>query len=140
MTNSTNKVFINLPVSDLDKSKDFFTKLGYSFNSQFTDDKAACLVISDTIYSMLITPEHFARFTKKSIADTHMSTEVIISLSADSKEEVDRLADKAISLGATQYRDPEIMDGMYGRNFADLDGHQWEVFWMDPAVMAQAKS
>ncbi|GAA3867584.1 VOC family protein [Streptomyces sedi] len=130
-------IFVNLPVKDLDKSKDFFTKLGYSFNPQFTDGNAACLVISDTIFAMLLTEEHFSTFTKKQIADTATHQETLIGLSADSRQAVDELADRALAAGATAAGDAVELEGMYGRSFFDLDGHHWEVTWIDPAT-AQA--
>ena len=127
------KIFVNLPVKDLERSKKFFTALGYSFNPQFTDENAACLVISDDIYAMLLTEPFFKGFMKKEIADSSKTTEVIIALSADSKAEVDQLADKAIEAGAKPVMDPSDLGFMYSRSFLDPDGHHWEVFWMDPA-------
>ncbi|RMI37711.1 VOC family protein [Streptomyces triticirhizae] len=127
-------IFVNLPVKDLERSKEFFTKLGYSFNPQFSDENAACLVISETIYSMLLTEDFFRTFTKKQIADTGTHQETLIGLSADSREAVDELADRALAAGGTAAGDPLDMDGMYGRSFYDLDGHHWEVMWMDPAA------
>jgi predicted lactoylglutathione lyase len=127
------KIFVNLPVNDLNKSMDFFTKIGYTFNKQFTDETAACMVISEDIYAMLLTRAKFSEFTKKEISDARGSTEVIIALTAESKEEVTALADKAIEAGAIQTIDPLEYEGfMYSRSFQDLDGHQWEVVWMDP--------
>jgi uncharacterized protein len=126
------KIFVNLPVRDLDKSKEFFTKLGYTFNSQFTNANAACLVISEDIYAMLILPDFFKGFTKKEIADATKTTESILALSADSREKVDEMLKKAIGAGGREYREPEDHGWMYGRSFEDLDGHQWEAFWMDP--------
>ncbi|KAB8167843.1 glyoxalase [Streptomyces sp. 3MP-14] len=128
-------IFVNLPVKDLERSKEFFTKLGYSFNPQFSDENAACLVISETIYSMLLTEEFFKTFTKKQLADTGTHQEALIGLSADSREAVDELADRALAAGGTAAGDPVDMDGMYGRSFYDLDGHHWEVMWMDPAAV-----
>ena len=127
------KIFINLPVKELGKSKDFFSKLGYSFNPQFTDEKAACMVISETIYAMLLTEPFFKGFIPdKQIADANQTKEVIVALSAESKQEVDDLANKAIAAGGNQFREPEDHGFMYGRSFEDLDGHVWEVIWMDP--------
>jgi predicted lactoylglutathione lyase len=129
------KIFINLPVKNLDNTKAFFNKLGYSFNPQFTDEKAACMVISEDIYAMLLTEPFFQGFTKKPICDATQSTEAIIALSADSRAAVDELADKAMAAGATQYAEPADHGFMYQRSFADLDGHQWEIIWMDPAAV-----
>jgi predicted lactoylglutathione lyase len=128
------KIFVNLPVKDLDKTKNFFSKLGYAFNSQFTDDKAACLVISEDIYAMLLTEPFFKGFIpNKEISDTTKTKEVLIALSTDSKKQVDELIDKAIAAGGKQFREPEDHGFMYSRRFEDLDGHVWEVLWMDPA-------
>ncbi|PVC70393.1 VOC family protein [Streptomyces sp. CS081A] len=129
-------IFVNLPVKDLDASKAFFEKLGYSFNPQFSDDTAACLVISDTIFAMLLTEKKFKEFTApgKEISDATKATEVLITLSAESREKADELADAALAAGGTLAKDPMDMGFMYGRSFTDLDGHHWEVFWMDPAA------
>jgi predicted lactoylglutathione lyase len=128
------RIFINLPVKDLEKTKEFFFKLGYSFNKQFTDEKAASLVISENIYAMLITEPFFKTFIPdKEIADTGKTKEVLIALSTDSKQQVDELVEKAIAAGGKKFREPEDHGFMYARSFEDLDGHVWEVFWMDPA-------
>ncbi|MBP9828324.1 VOC family protein [Patescibacteria group bacterium] len=128
-------VFINLPVKDLAASQAFFVQLGYSFNPQFTDETAACLVISETIYAMLLTHEKFAQFTKKKVVDASTATEVLLALSFDSRAEVDELLAKALKAGGNEHRDPEDHGFMYSRSFEDLDGHIWEVFWMDPAQL-----
>ncbi|MHA4809970.1 VOC family protein [Flavitalea flava] len=125
------KVFINLPVKDLVKSKAFFEGLGFHFNPQFTDEKAGCMVISETIYAMLLTESYFKTFTKKGISDARKATEVIITLDASSKEEVKRIVAKAEELGASMYSEPQDHGWMYQHNFADLDGHQWEFAYMD---------
>lgn len=126
------KIFVNLPVKDLDKSKEFFTKIGFSINPQFTDDKAACVVISETIYAMILKEEFFKTFTpKKEIVDATKSTEVLIAISVDSKEQVNELLDKAFAAGAKEARPAEDHGFMYARSFEDMDGHIWEVFWMD---------
>ncbi|MFE7458094.1 VOC family protein [Streptomyces sp. NPDC057554] len=127
-------IFVNLPVKDLEVSKDFFEKLGYSINPQFTDDKAACVVISDTIFAMLLTEPRFKDFTKKDIADASGTTEVILALSADSREKVDELADAALAAGGSPANEPQDLGFMYGRSFQDPDHHIWEVIWMDPAA------
>ncbi|KON72095.1 hypothetical protein M768_16680 [Cellulosimicrobium cellulans F16] len=129
------QIFVNLPVKDLDASKAFYTALGYSVNEQFTDENASSIVISDTIYVMLLTEEFAKQFTNKSVADATATTEVINALSVDSRAEVDRLADAAFAAGATPVKDPQEEGGfMYSRSFADLDGHQWEVLFMDPTA------
>ena len=129
------QVFVNLPVTDLPQSIAFFEELGYSFNKQFTDETGACLVISDTIYSMLLTHEKFQSFIPNAISEAHRETEVLIALSCDSREEVDSIVDKAIELGGTYVRDPQDHGFMYERAYRDLDGHIWEYYWMDPAVV-----
>jgi uncharacterized protein len=126
-------IFVNLPVKDLDKSKAYFAKLGYTFNPQFTDETAACMVISDTIYAMLITHARFSDFTSKAIADSQKTTEVLIALSCESKEEVAKIADAAMAAGATQAKEPQDYGFMVVRSVNDLDGHIWEYMWMDPA-------
>jgi predicted lactoylglutathione lyase len=125
------KVFINLPVKDLEKSKTFFKGLGYSFNPQFTDEKAACMVISDTIYAMFLTETYFKTFTKKNVSDATVSTEVLFALDAASKEEVQTMVANAKKLGATIYSEPADHGWMYQHSFADLDGHQWEIAYLD---------
>ena len=131
------KIFVNLPVKDLQRSMDFFTAIGYTINHQFTNEKAACVVISDDIYAMLLTEPFFQTFTKKEIVDAKRSTECIICLSADSREGVDELLDKALKSGGTANREPQDHGFMYERSFADPDGHLWEVVWMDPSFVQQ---
>jgi predicted lactoylglutathione lyase len=128
-------IFVNLPVTDLDASKKFFTDLGYSINPQFSDENAASVVISDTIVAMLLTKPFYATFTDKEIADATKTSEVLICLSAESREKVDELVDRAISLGGTAAGKTQDLGFMYGRSFDDLDGHTWEVAWMDPAAI-----
>src|SRR5262249_47578588 len=120
------KIFVNLPVKDLDKAKAFFTAIGYTFNPQFTDATAACMVISEHIYSMLLTEEKFRGFSKKGIADTSKANEVMTALALDSKEAVDRMVAAALKAGGTEPRPPTDFGFMYGRSFTDLDGHIWE--------------
>ncbi len=131
------KIFVNLPVKDLQKSIDFFTQLGYDFNPQFTDDTATCMIISDDIYVMLLTHAKFKMFTKKEVADATQTTESIICLSAESRQAVDELVQKAIAAGGTTPNDKQDHGFMYGHGFQDLDGHLWEVAWMDPGGMVQ---
>jgi len=126
-------IFVNLPVKDLARSKAFFEKLGFRFNPQFTDETAACMVISDTIYSMLLTHEKFRQFTPKPIVDASKATEVLTCLSRDSRADVDTLVDAALAAGGTETRDAMDHGFMYGRSFGDPDGHIWEIIWMDPA-------
>jgi predicted lactoylglutathione lyase len=128
-------IFVNLPVLDLQRSKDFWTALGYTFNEQFTDENAASLVIDeDHIYAMLLVHDFFKTFTKKEIADSS-TVEAIIALSADSRSDVDTLVDKAFANGGSIAEEPQDYGYMYSRSFLDPDGHQWEVLYMD---MSQA--
>ncbi|GAB2586777.1 VOC family protein [Streptomyces capparidis] len=129
------KIFVNLPVSDLERSKEFFTALGYSFDAQFSDENAACLVISEHIHAMLLTQPFFASFTSKEVVDATKATETIIALSADSREQVDELADKALAAGGRPSGDPMDQGPMYGRSFQDPDGHIWEIVFMDMSAM-----
>ncbi|MBK5960090.1 hypothetical protein CCR97_18040 [Rhodoplanes elegans] len=131
-------VFLNLPVADLPRSMRFFETLGWTFNPQFTDDTAACLVISDTIYAMLLTHEKFRQFTDKAIADSRTTVEVMTCLSAESREKVDALVDTAVKAGAAEPRPASDYGFMYYRAFDDLDGHTWEIMWMDPAHVQTA--
>jgi predicted lactoylglutathione lyase len=129
------KVFINLPVKDLNASMDFFSSLGFSFNPQFTDENAACMVISDAIFVMLLKEAYFKTFTKKPISDAKKSTEVLIALDAPSREEVVSMVDKAVAAGGRIYADAQDHGWMYQHGFEDLDGHQWEVAYMDVTQM-----
>lgn len=126
-------IFVNLSVADLPRSRAFFEALGFSFNPQFTNDQAACMVVSPHIYAMLLVPSHFAGFTPKPIADAHACTEALVALSCDSREEVDRLCGAAFAAGGRRYKEPQDLGFMYGWGFEDPDGHLWELFWMDPA-------
>ncbi|MET9217505.1 MULTISPECIES: hypothetical protein [unclassified Streptomyces] len=128
------KIFVNLPVKDLDRSVAFFTAAGFTFNPQFTDDNATCMVISDDIYAMLLVEPFFRTFTEKEIADTATTTEAIVALGLDSKEQVDRIAEAAVAGGGTAAKRTEQESPMYTRSFFDLDGHHWELFWLDPAL------
>lgn len=131
------KIFVNLPVKDLAKSIDFFTGLGFSFNQQFTDENAACMVLSEEGYVMLLVEPFFKRFTQKDIVDANTGTEAILSLGVESRERVDELVDKAFAAGAKSTNKPMDEGFMYQRSFQDLDGHQWEVVYMDPAAIQQ---
>lgn len=129
------KIFVNLPVKDLARSQVFFERLGYRFNPQFTDETAACLVISDDIYAMLLTEAKFREFTPKPICDATRSTEVLIALSFESRSEVDAVVAKAVAAGGSTYKEPQDLGFMYSHGFQDPDGHIWEVFWMDPKAV-----
>jgi len=126
------KIFVNLPVKDLNKSMNFFKALGWTFHPQFTDETAASLVISDDIYAMLLTHKKFAEFTNKKIADG-TTAEALIAIGVDSKAEVDRIAGAAIKAGAQEAKPPQDYGFMQLRSFLDLDGHQWKILYMDPA-------
>ncbi len=128
-------IFVNLPVRDLPASKAFFNALGYATNPSFTNDEAACLVISDSIYVMLLVEPFFQGFTRKTICNARTHTEAILCLSAESRAGVDALADKAIAAGGSETLETKDYGFMYQRSFQDLDGHQWEVVHMDDAAM-----
>jgi predicted lactoylglutathione lyase len=128
-------IFVNLPVTDVDASKKFFTELGYRINPQFTSDDCACVVISDTIIAMMLSKQHYANFTQKEIADATKTSEVLLCLSAESREKVDELVDRAVAAGGSVSGPTQDYGHMYGRAFDDLDGHTWEVMWMDPAAV-----
>lgn len=127
-------IFVNLPVKDLAKSMAFFEALGFSFNPQFSDETGACMVISDTIFAMLLTHAKFAGFSPKPIADTDKTTEMLIALSRDDRAAVDAIVKAALAAGGSTFNEPQDHGFMYGHAFRDLDGHVWEVFWMDPAA------
>ncbi|MEU2771801.1 VOC family protein [Streptomyces sp. NPDC007162] len=128
-------IFVNLATDDVAASRKFFTELGYTINPQFSTDDCACVVISDTIIAMLLSKQRYADFTKKEIADSTKTSEVLICLSAESREKVDELVEKAVAAGGTANDDVQDQGFMYGRSFEDLDGHSWEVVWMDPAAV-----
>lgn len=131
------KIFVNLPVKDLNASKAFFGKLGYTFNPQFTDETAACMVISDDIFAMLLTEAKFKQFTPKAIGDAKKNTEVLIGISCESRAQVEALVSKAVAAGGKTYAEPKDYGFMYQHGFEDLDSHLWEVFWMDPSAVNQ---
>ena len=116
------KIFVNLPVRDLRKSMNFFGKLGFTFNAQFTDETAACMTVSEDIYVMLLTETKFKTFTPKQICDATKSTEVLVCLSSASRDEVNEMVRKAVAAGGTTYQEPEDHGVMYGHGFQDLDG------------------
>lgn len=131
------RIFVNLPVKDLNRSIVFFTKLGFTFNPQFTDDKATCMIVSDTIFVMLLVHERFKDFTRKAISDATQTTEVLLCLDTDSQEKVNAIIAKAVEAGGTLYAEPMDYGWMYSHSFSDLDGHQWEIIYMDPEGMPQ---
>ncbi|MDZ4824198.1 MAG: VOC family protein [Flavobacteriales bacterium] len=131
------KIFVNLPVKDLNKSIAFFTQLGFTFNPQFTDETGTCMIISENIFAMLLTHTKFQEFTKKPISDASQTTGVLIAIDAESRNKVEDLVSKAVAAGGSTYMDPQDHGWMYQHSFADLDGHQWEIFYMDESAIPQ---
>ena len=131
-------IFVNLPVADLPRSIAFYQALGFANEPRFTDETAACMVFSDVIHVMLLTHDKFAQFTPKRIADAKQTSEVLICISADSREAVDEITDKALAAGGREPREKQDHGFMYGRSFEDLDGHIWEPMWMDMAAATAA--
>jgi predicted lactoylglutathione lyase len=131
------KIFVNLPVKDLKKSIEFFTKLGFTFNPQFTDETATCMIVSEDIFVMLLTRDKFKTFTPKEICDATKSTEVLVALSYESREKVDDLVRKAVAAGGTTYSEAKDYGFMYQHGFQDPDGHIWELFCMEPEAINQ---
>jgi len=128
-------IFVNLPVTDLKRSMAFYEAVGATNNPNFTDDTAACMVISETIHVMLLTHDKWRQFTSKAIVDAHTSAQVLLCLSADSRDAVSAVVEKAANAGGKADPTPTHDFGfMYGRSFEDLDGHIWEVMWMDPTA------
>jgi uncharacterized protein len=125
------KIFMNLAVKDLGKARDFFEKLGFTFNPKFSDDKGACMVINENAYVMLLTEPFFQSFHQKKLVDAKTSTEVLTSISVEDKDRVNEFVEKAFSLGGTPTGETQDLGFMFSRAFNDLDGHIWEVFWMD---------
>jgi predicted lactoylglutathione lyase len=129
------KIFVNLPVKNLNKSIEFFTKLGYRFNQQFTDETATCMIVTDDIFVMLLTEEKFKTFTPKEICDAKKYTEALVALSLESRATVDEMVRKAVAAGGSTYNEPQDYGFMYAHGFQDLDGHIWEPFYMDPSAV-----
>jgi uncharacterized protein len=140
MASGSRKMFVNVAVKDLDRSVEFFKELGFTFDPRFTDEQATCMVVSDEAFVMLLVENRFKDFTKKELADPTTQTEAILAVSAESREGVDELADKALAAGGTPANDPLDMGFMFGRSFHDPDGHLWEVIWMDPSQIAESES
>lgn len=135
--NTSRKIFVNLPVRDLKRSVEFFTKLGFTFNPHFTDENATCMIVSDEAFVMLLVEPRFKDFTKKQLADTRTHTEAIFALSAANRAEVDETVKTAIAAGGTHALEPTDHGFMYSWSFYDLDGHHWETFYMDPTAIPQ---
>jgi len=128
------QIFVNLPVANLKRSVDFFSALGFGFNPQWSDDTATCMVVGENIYVMLLTREKFQGFTPKPVADAQRVSEVLVCLSRDSREAVDRMVSDALASGGSACRAPEDHGFMYGHSFQDPDGHIWELVWLAPAA------
>ncbi len=131
------KIFVNLPVKNLIKAIEFFTQLGYTFNPQFTDETATCMIVSEDISVMLLTEAKFQTFTPKVICDATKSTEVLVCLSCESRADVDGMVSKAVAAGGTTYNEPQDHGFMYAHGFQDLDGHIWELIYMEPDAVNQ---
>src|SRR5215510_1703649 len=132
------KIFVNLPVKDLKKSIGFFTKLGFTFNPQFTDETATCMIVSEDIFVMLLTHDKFKTFTPNKICDATKSTEVLVCLSCEGREKVDDLVRKAVASGGTVFSESKDYGFMYQHGFQDLDGHIWELIYMAPDAITQS--
>lgn len=126
---------MNLPVKDLNKTIEFFTKLDFTFNPPFTDENATCMIVGENIFVMLLVEKFFNTFTKKKICDATKNTEVIVALSAESREKVNQMIKKAIEAGGTESREPQDHGWMYGRSFQDINGHLWEIIYMDESAI-----
>lgn len=129
------KIYINLAVKDLQKSIAFFKEIGFTFNPQFTDESAACMIIAENIFAMLVIEKRFKDFTKKEICDARKNTEVLLALDVESREKVDEIIQKAVNAGGSIYMEAQDYGWMYSHNFEDLDGHQWEIFYMDESAI-----
>ncbi|MBA4376883.1 MAG: glyoxalase/bleomycin resistance/extradiol dioxygenase family protein [Anaerolinea sp.] len=126
------QMFLNLPVKDLSKTIEFFTKLGFKFNPQFTDENAACMIVGEDSFVILLMEKFFKTFVPKEIADTKKTTELTVAIALESRVDVDRMVETALKAGATASMEPSDQGFMYSKSFQDLDGHIWEIFWMDP--------
>jgi predicted lactoylglutathione lyase len=133
----TKQIFVNLPVKDLGKTMEFFKKLGFEFNPQFTDENATCMVVNENIFVMLLVEKFFKTFTQKEICVTTKNTEVIIALSTESREKVDQMLENVIKAGGKESRKPQDHGWMYGRSFEDLNGHLWEIIYMDEKALKE---
>jgi uncharacterized protein len=130
------KLFVNIPVRDLQRSITFFEALGFAFNTQFTDASATCMLVGEDAYFMLLDRPKFASFSTRPIGDPQQQTTSYFALSVDSRAEVDEMVKKALAAGGSHAMDPQDHGFMYGWSFYDPDGHHWEVFWMDPAAVS----
>ncbi len=126
------QIFVNLPVADLERAITFFSALGFTFNAQWTDSSATCMIVGDNIFIMLLNRERFQTFTPKPVADARQTTEVLVCLGLDSRDEVDTLVRKAVAAGGSIYNEAQDHGFMYGHGFQDLDGHLWELVYLVP--------
>jgi hypothetical protein len=131
----TRQIYVNVSVQDLKRSMDFFKQLGFGFNPQFTDENAACMIVNDNAFAMLLTEPFFRKFTKREICNTASHTEALLAVSCGSRAEVDEMVNKAVAAGGKHAMDPQDHGFMYGWSYYDPDGHHWEVMWMDPKGM-----
>ena len=134
------QIFVNLPIDNMARSQDFFRAMGYEFNANFTNEQGACLVLGDRLYAMLLVKPFFQSFTGKTIVDASQATEVLVCLSCESRAAVDALVAKALAAGGTAPRPPQDHGFMYAHGFEDLDGHIWELAWMDTSALANPTS
>jgi predicted lactoylglutathione lyase len=132
---TAHKLFVNIPVSDVQRSITFFESLGFVFNPQFTDATSTCMLVGEDAYFMLLNKERFTGFAKGPIGDPRKQTSALFALSVESREGVDAMVQKAVDAGGTAAAGKQDHGFMYGWGFTDLDGHQWEVFWMDPKMV-----
>jgi uncharacterized protein len=129
------KLFVNIPVRDLQRSIDFFEALDFTFNKQFTDATATCMLVGEDAYFMLLTPDKFKNFSRRPVGDARKETNALFTISVNSRDEVDAIVKKALAAGGSRAAEPQDHGFMYGWSFYDLDGHHWEVFWMDPSAV-----
>lgn len=137
MALTSDHIFLNLPVKDVQKSTDFFKALGFAMNPQFSDENTSCIIIGDNIFALIMSEDRFKDFTDKEIVDTSTSAEVILALSAKSRDQVDEIINKALAAGGKKYNDPQDYGFMYQWSFQDLDGHLWEIVYMDESALQQ---
>jgi predicted lactoylglutathione lyase len=129
------KLFVNIPVEDLQRSVDFFEAVGFTFNTQFTDETATCMLVGEDAYFMLLTKDKFSDFSKRPVGDPHKETRAMFAISCESREAVDAIVRKAVAAGGSVVGEPADLDFMYSATFADVDGYRWEPFWMDPKTV-----
>ena len=127
----TNQVFVNLPVQDLGRTRTFFANVGFTFDAQFSDENALCIRLTENTFVLFLVEDFFQRFTTRGVSDTTRGSEMLLAVSVESRAEVDETVEAALRSGATEARQPQDYESMYGRSFEDLDGHIWEVIWME---------